>query len=111
MQQRAHIFHRLEATETMRAYVARNVDKNEDFLANLETTKSEVAAAWELVEESVSLMRKVEEEKETSQTEACQLAEKKTAMAAKKQKAEEKIVQLKQELQYLRAKFDFTLVS
>ena len=84
MQQRAHIFHRLEAAETMRAQVAHNVDKNEDFFANLETTKSEVAAAQELVEESVGLMRKVEEEKEKSQTEARQLDEKKTTMAAEK---------------------------
>ena len=45
MRQRAHLFHRLEAIETMRAFVVHNVDGNEDLLANLETTKSEVAAA------------------------------------------------------------------
>ena len=45
MRQRAHLFHRLEAIETMRAYVAHNVDENEDLLANLETTKSEAAVA------------------------------------------------------------------
>lgn len=45
MRQRAHLFHRLEAIETMRAFVVHNVDGNEDLLANLETTKSEAAAA------------------------------------------------------------------
>ena len=42
MWQRTHIFHQLEAAETMRAYVVHNVDGIEDLLANLETTKSEV---------------------------------------------------------------------
>ena len=50
----------------MRAYVAHNVDENEDFLANLKTTKSEVVAAQELAKEGVSLLRKAEKEKEAS---------------------------------------------
>ena len=66
MRQRTHIFHRLETTETMRAYVAHNVDENEDFLANLKTTKSEVVTAQELAKEGVSLLRKAEKEKEAS---------------------------------------------
>ena len=53
------------------AQVAHNVDENEDILANLETTKSEAAAAQKLAEEGVGLLKKIEEEKETSQAEAC----------------------------------------
>lgn len=49
----------------MRAYVAHNINENEDLLANLEKAKSEVAVAQKLVEEGVSLLRKVEKEKET----------------------------------------------
>ena len=66
MRQRTHIFHRLETTETMRAYVAHNMDGNEDVLANLKTTKSEVVAAQELAKEGVNLSRKVGKEKEAS---------------------------------------------
>lgn len=54
----------------MRAYVVHNVDENEDFLANLETAKSEAVATQELVEEGVSLLKKVEEGSEVSQAEA-----------------------------------------
>ena len=66
MQQHTHLFHRLEAVESMKAYVAHNMDGNEDLLASLETTKSEVAAAQKLAEEGVGLLKKIEEVKETS---------------------------------------------
>ena len=42
----------------MRAYVAHKVNGNEDLLSNLETMKNEAAAAQELVEEGVNLLRK-----------------------------------------------------
>lgn len=64
MQQHAHIFHRQEAAETMRAYVAHNMDENEDLLSNLETTKSKAVAARKLDKERAGILRKVEEEKE-----------------------------------------------
>ena len=66
MQQHTHLFHRLEAVESMKAYVAHNMDGNEDLLASLKTTKSEAAAAQKLAEEGVGLLKKIEEEKETS---------------------------------------------
>ena len=66
MRQRTHIFHRLETTETMRAYVAHNMDGNEDVLANLKTMKSEVVAAQELAKEGVNFSRKVGLEKDAS---------------------------------------------
>ena len=46
----------------MRAYVAHNMDENEDLLANLEKAKSEAAATQKLVEEGVGLLKKAEEE-------------------------------------------------
>ena len=58
MWQRAHIFHQLEAAETMRAYVVHNVDGIENLLANLEMAKSEVVVVQELAEEDVALLRK-----------------------------------------------------
>ena len=75
------------------------MDGNEDLLANLETTKSEIVAAQELAEEGASLLRKVEEEKEASQAEARQLAEENAVMVAKKEQTEEEVVRLRQELQ------------
>ena len=53
----------------MRAYVAHNVDENEDLLANLEMAKGEVVVAQQMVEEGVGLLRKAKEEKEASQAE------------------------------------------
>nr|CAN67980.1 hypothetical protein VITISV_005014 [Vitis vinifera] len=99
------LFYQLEATETMRAYIAHNMDGSEDLRTNLETMKSEVVAYWKLVEEGTSLLRKVEEEKEAVQTNTRRLAEEKDAMAADKEKAEEKVTQLRQELQNLQAGF------
>ena len=115
MQQHTHLFHWLEAIETMMAYVAHNVDENEDLLANLEIVKSETVAAQELAKEGVGLLRKAEEEKNVSQAKARQLVEEKTIMAAEKEKVEEEAVRLRHELQDLRAGFDslffFTLSS
>ncbi|KAL6334873.1 hypothetical protein AAG906_023678 [Vitis piasezkii] len=63
MRQHTHLFHRLEAVETMRAYVTHNMDENEDLLASLETTKSKAVAAQKLAKEGVGMLRKAEEEK------------------------------------------------
>ncbi|RVW86643.1 hypothetical protein CK203_039786 [Vitis vinifera] len=38
MRQRVQLFYRLETVKTMRAYIAYNMDGNEDLLASLETT-------------------------------------------------------------------------
>ena len=84
----------MEATETMRAYIAHNMDRNEELLASLEMAMSETAATRNLAEEGACLLRKVEEE-EASHVEACCLAEKKTTMAAKKKKVEEEFAQLR----------------
>ena len=54
----------------MRAYVAQNVDGNEDLFANLEMAKSEVIAAHVLAEEGVGMLRKAEKKNEVSQAEA-----------------------------------------
>ena len=51
----------------MRAYVAHNMDGNEDLFANLEMTKNEVIAARKLAEEGVGPLRKTKEEKDVAQ--------------------------------------------
>ena len=61
-----HIFQRLETLETMRAYIAHNMDGNEEFLPNLEMARSEVADARKLAEEGAYLLRKVDEENKAS---------------------------------------------
>ena len=78
------------------------MDGNEEILANLGTTMSEVVAARKLVEESVSLLRKdKEEKKEASQVEARWLAKETATMDVEKEKVEEETIWLKRELQNL----------
>lgn len=105
IRKRTHFFHRLEAAETMRAYVVHNMNENEDLLASLETTKSESAVTQKLAKEGVGLLRKAKEKKEASQAEAYQLNEEKTVMADDKKKVEEEAARLRQELQDLQAGF------
>ena len=54
----------------MRAYVAHNMDMNEDLLASLEMTKSEAVVVQNLSEEGVGLLRKADEKKKVSQAKA-----------------------------------------
>ena len=51
----------MEATETMRAYIAHNMDRNEELLSSLEMAMSETIATLKLAEEDDCLLRKVEE--------------------------------------------------
>lgn len=81
------------------------MDGNQDLIANLKTTKSEVVVAQKLAEKSVGLLRKVEKENEVSLAEARRLVEEKVVLAADKKKAEEEVVWLRQELQDLQAGF------
>ena len=70
MQERTHLFYRLEAIETMRAYIAHNMDGSEDLHARLKTIESKVIVALKLAKKGASLLRKAEKEKETAQVEA-----------------------------------------
>ena len=105
MQERTHLFYRLEAIETMRAYIAHNMDGSEDLHARLKTIESKVIVALKLAKKGASLLRKAEKEKEAAQVEARWLAEKKEVMEAGKKKVEEEAERLRQELQELRVGF------
>ena len=48
MQECTHLFYRLEAIETMRAYIAHNMDGSEDLHARLKTIESKVVVARKL---------------------------------------------------------------
>lgn len=50
----------------MRAYIANNIDKNEDLLASLDMEKNEATATQKLAEEGVGLLKKVKDEEEAS---------------------------------------------
>lgn len=50
----------------MRTYIARKMDRNKEFLVDLEMAKSKVTVAWKLAEEGACLLRKTNEEKEAS---------------------------------------------
>ena len=81
------------------------MDESEDLRTSLETMKSEVVAAWNLVEEGTDLLRKADEENKAVQTNTRRLAEEKDAMATNNEKTEEEAAQLKQELQDLQVGF------
>ena len=98
MRQHAHLFQPLEVTETMRAYVAHNMDMNEDLLASLEMTKSEAVVVQNLSEEGVGLLRKADEKKKVSQAKAWWLTKEKAVIATNKEKVEEEVIRLRQEL-------------
>ena len=53
----------MEAVETMKAYIAHNMNENEELQVGLETTRSEVIVAQKLAKEGVYLLRKAKEEK------------------------------------------------
>lgn len=74
------------------------MDRNEDFLASLEMTKSEAVVVQNLSEEGVSPLRKANEKKKVSQVEAWWLAKKKAAITTNKEKVEEEVIWLRQEL-------------
>lgn len=82
----------------MRAYVTHNMDKNEDLLASLEMTKSEAIVVQNLYEEGVSLLRKADEKKKVSQVEAWRLTKEKSVITTNKEKVEEEVIWLRQEL-------------
>lgn len=98
MRQHAHLFQPLEVIETMRAYVAHNMDRNEDLLANLEMTKNEAVVVQNLFEEGIGLLRKADEKKNVSQAEAWRLTKEKATIATNKEKVEEEVIRLRQEL-------------
>ena len=51
MGQRTQLFYRLEAVETMRAYIAHNMDNNEELYVRLKTTNGEIIATRKLANE------------------------------------------------------------
>lgn len=101
IRQRTQFFYRLKVAETMRAFMAHNMDGSDDLRARLETKKSEVVATRKLVEEGIGLLRRAEEENEAAQAETCWLAEEKEEMEVGKKNTEEEAGQLRQELQEL----------
>ena len=50
----------------MRAYIAYNMDGNEEFLSDLEMARSEAAATRKLAEECAYLLRKADKENKAS---------------------------------------------
>nr|CAN73173.1 hypothetical protein VITISV_007717 [Vitis vinifera] len=75
MQHRAMLFKRLEATKTMRVYIAHNMDDNEELRAKLKSVEDEFTVARKVVDEGVKLLRKTEKRKETAKAESRWLTE------------------------------------
>ena len=87
MWQRAQLFKRLEATETMRTYITHNMDDSEELCVKLESVENKLIAAWKITDEWAKLQKKAKGEKEAVKAKACWLAEEREVMEAGKKKA------------------------
>ncbi|KAL6348494.1 hypothetical protein AAG906_009954 [Vitis piasezkii] len=84
MRQRALLFKWLKVTKAMRAYIAHNMNDNEELHAKLKAIEGELAAAGKIIDEGVGLLKKVEEGKGAIKAEALRLVEKEVIEARHK---------------------------
>ncbi|KAL6323299.1 hypothetical protein AAG906_029306 [Vitis piasezkii] len=91
----AQLFYQLEATKTMRAYIAHDMGGNEELRTRLEVVEGEAVVAQKLADEGVGLLRNVEKGNEVAEVESRRLDEERGVMEASKKKAEEKAEQLR----------------
>lgn len=63
IRERALLFKWLEATKTMRAYIAHNMDESEELCSKLKSMESELVVAWKVADEGVGLLKKAEKGK------------------------------------------------
>ena len=83
MQRRALLFKWLEVVETMRAYIAHNMDGSEELRAKLKSVEGELAAARKIIDKGARLLRNTKNGRKTTKAKARRLAEEKKAMEAK----------------------------
>lgn len=98
MRQNAQLFKLLEAAKTMRAYIAHNMDGNEELRVGLEAADGELAVAQKVIDEGVKLLKKTENVKETVKAEARRLVKERDGMETDKKKVEKEVEWLRQEL-------------
>ncbi|KAL6324434.1 hypothetical protein AAG906_013038 [Vitis piasezkii] len=70
MRQRALLFKRLKVVETMRVYIAHNIDDSEELRSKLKSVGDELATARKVAKKGVGLLRKSKEERKTTEVEA-----------------------------------------
>lgn len=63
IRERALLFKWLEATKTMRTYIAHNMDESEELCSKLKSMESELVVAWKVADEGVGLLKKAEKGK------------------------------------------------
>lgn len=56
----ALLFKWLEAAKTKRAYIAHNIDENEELRSKLKSMENEIVGAWKVADEEIGLLRKME---------------------------------------------------
>ena len=83
MQRRALLFKWLEVVETLRAYIAHNMDGSEKLHAKLKSVEGELAAARKIIDKGARLLRNTKNGRKTTKAKARRLAEEKKAMEAK----------------------------
>lgn len=91
MRQNAQLFKQLEAAETMRAYIAHNMDDREEHRVGLEAADGELAVAQKIVDEKVKLLKKTKKVKEIVEAEAHRLVKEKDGMETDKRKVEKEV--------------------
>ncbi|RVW27621.1 hypothetical protein CK203_099147 [Vitis vinifera] len=89
MRQRALLFKWLEVVKAMRAYIAHNMNDNEELHAKLKAVEGELAAVGKIIDEGVGLLKKAEEGKGAVKAEARRLVEKEVIEARHKKVEQE----------------------
>lgn len=89
----------------MRAYIAHIMDDSEELHSKLKSIEDELAATRKAVDEGARLLRKTEEERETTEAEAHRLKRERDELEAKHKEVEWENERMSQEMEELRAGF------
>ena len=92
---RVMLFKRLEASKTMRAYVAHHMDDSEDLWSKLKLAESELAAARKVADKGAGLLKKSEEVRKAVEAKARRLKKEEEVMDAKCKMAEQETERLR----------------
>lgn len=105
MRHHALLFEQLEIVETMKTFITHRMSGREELRAKLERVESDLAATQKTAADGAEALKLVDGEKETIRDESEWLRNEGKTVEAKCKGVEQENVQLKKEIEELRAKF------
>ena len=97
------LFKRLEVAEAIRAFISHHSGGVEELRSRLEKVEAELATAQKVVADGAEQLSRVEEEKGVIRAEADMLKKEKEALADQVNRVKQENLQLKREMDELRA--------